>query len=602
MFVGRGTGNGWHAPHQGASQSSRSRPPVLDIMTRNSANRDRVAAPALADAPSDSIHRCMHAVRVIRDYHERTEHHLDRYAVSLGEMDWATQPDPFRRYEGAARHLLPLQAADGTPRYGALFGPPIPAAVVDAASIGRLFQDSLALSAWKEYRGNRWALRVNPSSGNLHPTEAYLLAPAIPGLHDSPTLNHYAPDTHALERRAEIPLALWQTITKNLPSGSFLIGLSSIPWRESWKYGERAYRYCMQDLGHALGALGFAAAALGWRTALLPLADELVAALLGIDDQRGPEAEHPDALLVVHPDADPTAWWARTFALANATVTALRTLQRHGKPAPLSKGHHDWPVIDEAVLATRLLAPPPAALWDRPAVLVPNQPAPPAPDRDGRALFHHRRSAVAMDGHTGTDAATFHATLHRLLDPRSPPLQSLPSRSRVHLLLFVHRVSGLEPGIYCLVRGGQDPEWLRTRMRREFLWERPTGSPADLPLFLLLPIDCRETARTVCCHQHIAANSAFAVAMLAEFASTLDTIGPWAWRLLHWEVGAIGQLLYLEAEALGLRATGIGCFFDSAVHALLGITTEDLRTIYHFTTGGAVDDERLQTIPPYAER
>jgi hypothetical protein len=136
-------------------------------------------------------------------------------------------------------------------------------------------------------------------------------------------------------------------------------------------------------------------------------------------------------------------------------------------------------------------------------------------------------------------------------------------------------------------------------MRAEFLWERPAGVPASLPLFLLVPIDCRQAAREVCCHQEIAANSAFAIAMLAEFAPSLEAIGPRAWRVLHWEAGAIGQLLYLEAEAANLRATGIGCFFDSAAHELLGIKTEDLRSIYHFTVGGGVEDVRLRTEPPY---
>ena len=39
---------------------------------------------------------------VVVAYHERTKHHYHRYAASLGYMDWATQPDPFRRYAGAA--------------------------------------------------------------------------------------------------------------------------------------------------------------------------------------------------------------------------------------------------------------------------------------------------------------------------------------------------------------------------------------------------------------------------------------------------------------------------------------------------------------------
>ena len=34
-------------------------------------------------------------------YHQRTMHYPGRFAASLGYMDWATQPDPFRRYAGA---------------------------------------------------------------------------------------------------------------------------------------------------------------------------------------------------------------------------------------------------------------------------------------------------------------------------------------------------------------------------------------------------------------------------------------------------------------------------------------------------------------------
>ena len=33
---------------------------------------------------------------------------------------------------------------------------------------------ALGLAAWKVIPGDRWALRCNPSSGNLHPTEGYV--------------------------------------------------------------------------------------------------------------------------------------------------------------------------------------------------------------------------------------------------------------------------------------------------------------------------------------------------------------------------------------------------------------------------------------------
>jgi hypothetical protein len=68
---------------------------------------------------------------------------------------------------------------------------------------------------------------------------------------------------------------------------------------------------------------------------------------------------------------------------------------------------------------------------------------------------------------------------------------------------------------------------------------------------------------------------------------------------LHWEAGVLGQVLYLEAEAAGLRGTGMGCYFDDVVHELLGLTGDRFQDLYHFTAGGPVDDRRLTTSPPY---
>ena len=61
----------------------------------------------------------------------------------------------------------------------------------------------------------------------------------------------------------------------------------------------------------------------------------------------------------------------------------------------------------------------------------------------------------------------------------------------------------------------------------------------------------------------------------------------------------IGQVLYLEAEAAGIRSTGIGCFFDDPVHDLFGFKGRKHQTLYHFTVGGPVEDTRLTTLPPY---
>ncbi len=88
--------------------------------------------------------------------------------------------------------------------------------------------------------------------------------------------------------------------------------------------------------------------------------------------------------------------------------------------------------------------------------------------------------------------------------------------------------------------------------------------------------------------------------MLVEFEQSLHTEGPWFYPRLYWETGLVGQVLYLEAEAAGMRSTGIGCFFDDAMHQVLGIRDLSWQSLYHFTVGGAVDDPRLKTLPPYA--
>ncbi len=126
-------------------------------------------------APSDA--------GVLRAYHRASKHHLDRYAPGPGYQDWANQPDPFRVYAGCERVALPLLADRLDVRYADVrAGQLPPPAPIDGPHLGVVFELGLGLAAWKEYGGSRWALRCNPSSGNLHPTEGYLLAPTLPGL------------------------------------------------------------------------------------------------------------------------------------------------------------------------------------------------------------------------------------------------------------------------------------------------------------------------------------------------------------------------------------------------------------------------------------
>src|SRR5688500_8855802 len=140
------------------------------------------------------------AAYTLPDYHERSKHQPNRYAPGPGRLDWANQPNPFRRYEGAPRIELPLLADQLDTRYGALRGGRLPAPhAIDLDSIATLFEVSLGLSAWKAYGETSWALRCNPSSGNLHPTEGYLVRGGVSGI--AAGVYHYVCFDHVLARR-----------------------------------------------------------------------------------------------------------------------------------------------------------------------------------------------------------------------------------------------------------------------------------------------------------------------------------------------------------------------------------------------------------------
>ena len=120
-----------------------------------------------------------------------------------------------------------------------------------------------------------------------------------------------------------------------------------------------------------------------------------------------------------------------------------------------------------------------------------------------------------------------------------------------------------------------------------------------MPFFCLARGDCRSLARRLSCDQDIAADGYFSLGMIADFDASLAAHGASFYRNLFWESGVIGQVLYVEAEAAGARATGIGCFYDDPVHDVLGLRDHAFQSLYHFTVGTAVEDTRLTTEPGY---
>ncbi len=368
-------------------------------------------------------------IRIVREYHGRTKHRLDRYAASPGYMDWENQPNPFRIYSETELIDLFHPGLRSTPTYDDMFLKSPAAATLDAEMVSRIFYHSLALSAWKQApQTSPWSLRINPSSGALYPSEGYLVSGSVPGLIDQPGVFHYTPFRHLLERRCHLSSLQWDGLTDGLPAPCLLIGLTSIYWRESWKYGERAFRYCHHDVGHAIGAIAFSARTLGWETRLLEtIADRELNRILGTHLQKGIEAEHAECLLVLYPTgASPVEKTAITGLSPNHWRTRVPDVEFTGTPNRLSRHHRHWPVIEEVSLATRSE---PADNAIRPVFTSLAGPPPqgliPSRKHAAEQIIRQPRSAVDMDGQTALERTVFYHMLQHTL-PAYFPFNALP--------------------------------------------------------------------------------------------------------------------------------------------------------------------------------
>ncbi len=519
----------------------------------------------------------MNTTATILDYHERTKHHPNRYAASLGYMDWATQPDPFRSYAGSPMVKLPLTFDNPTPLYNDVMSNNIKStSPLTLGSISQLFQFSLGIAAWKCMGSDCWALRCNASSGNLQPTEATIILPPVVDLSEKSVIAHYNVKEHALEILVEFETSYWD----EAPEHSYFVALSSITWREMWKYGERCFRYVNLDLGHALQAVKVSAQTLGHSLSKienLPLTQ--LDQLIGLDQkERYHESEPEIAQTLLHLGAETNSHPDLSKLIADLPK------RYKGTANLLSPSHHPWEAVALAVKAVQIDTQNLPLLKTTPIDYSRSASA-----KEIKEVIIKRRSAQAMDfARTKITNDQFMQLLH------STHKQVDEVRDRVNFVLFVHDVEDLQNGLYFYIRDQEHLRPLKRRTRKDFLWKEITKN-----LYLLEEGDFKTQAKFISCSQEIASDGAFSLGMITEFHAPINQYGAHEYKELYWECGEIGQQLYLEATVLGLSATGIGCYLDDVMHRMLGLEDNTFQTLYHFTIGRAILDTRVSMKEPY---
>ena len=488
-----------------------------------------------------------------REYHESTKHSVESLRRARRVLDWANMPDPFRHYEGAPLLDLPADPpAPGMAALDVLQGAMGTTLATDGPTyLSQLLFYSAAISASKRVpsTGYTYALRVNPSSGNLHPTEFHFATRGLKSWPDG--LYHYRPSSHMAEQRAQ------GEFVANLTDADapIVFVLTSIAWREAWKYGERAYRYCLHDMGHAWQALALAARAIGCETfAAGHFPDDEIAQLCRLNEDEWP-------MLIVA---------LRGTLIPAGEPHGAETIFSAGRANQLSNESIAYPLIDSMHAATKLNADGDGIREAGHASTGSGEirlPLPALAPRSFAEVARTRRSALGFQG--GTLSMSL-PQLSAILDAGAQPFHADFARTRfVQLYLYVHRVDGLAPGVY--------RHW-----------------PESGELEKMQSGDQRVAAAGLSLGQDLAGDACVTFSMIADIDRAARMHGDRGYRYVHFEAGAVGQRLYLAAEALGLRATGIGAFFDDEVHRYLNLVPDQGQVVYHFAIGYPVPDPRLE--------
>jgi SagB-type dehydrogenase family enzyme len=489
-----------------------------------------------------------------REYHELTKHTRESLIRTPHYLDWDNMPNPFRHYDGVA--VLDLPVDPPAPEISALDvleGKAGNTSARDGAEfLSQLMFYSASISASKRVpsSGTTYALRVNPSSGNLHPTEFHFYTR---GLIDWPDgLYHYRPSSHMAEQRAlgDFSGRLGDT------SAPLVFVLSSIVWREAWKYRERAYRYCLHDIGHAWQALVLAARSMGCESfARGNFFDDRVAEEFHLNQDEWP-------MLVVE---------LRGPSVPLTTASSGEMMVFGGQPNRLSEQQVQYPLIEEIHAATKLrMEARDSAAGGNPQPLRCRGirlPTAVSTTCSFGEVARTRRSALDFRG--GREAISFPRLATLLSRTRPPFFADFATDRFIQLYVYMHRVEGLAVGVYRY-------------------W------PEHAELEKIKEGDQRLVAAALSLGQDLAGSACVTFSMIGDFENAARSFGDRGYRYVHFEAGAVGQRMYLAAEALGLRATGVGAFFDDEVNRYLSLTPEFGQVVYHFAVGYPIPDPRLE--------
>jgi SagB-type dehydrogenase family enzyme len=484
------------------------------------------------------------------EFHEATKHSRVTVQASMHYLDLENKPNPFKLYTGAPLQKLPTEFL--RPSLNALVSisgsvsKQRASATMGIDTLAELLFFSAGITRELKVQGRgTFYMRAAPATGALYPIELYAVCRDLEGLKAG--VYHFSPGDFSLSllRSGDWTPALssYAGSRADVSGAPASIILTSIAWRNSWKYQARSYRHWFWDGGVIAANLLATANSAGLRSSVvLGFEDEAVNRLLGLRARQ-------EATIAICPVGIPDA---------AAQPLSGRSSEAPPPPidpafTPLSRSEVDYPEVWEVHEASCL--------------------------RD----FGEVRTWTARPGEQEKEPSPVPVSsgLSYPLDPSLPRADEGPDLSQVILRRGSTRRFSPEPITY--------------EQLSNVLYHSTRGVPLDLPVpgtlldvYLIsnavkdLPSgsyrfhrasgsleqlragEFREMGGYLCLEQPLFTGASAVVFLMTDLARVLRLHGDRGYRAAQFEAGVVAGRMYLTSYAQGVGASGT-TFYDDAV-------------------------------------
>ncbi len=170
---------------------------------------------------------------MLNSYHQNTKHSYNSIRTNPNRVDWNNPPNKFKFY---SKDYKRVSLNSQNENYNFLYL-------------------ICGISAKKSYPSGEYYLRINPSAGALYPNELYFQARNVDGFEDGIYHIEVGTSSAVILQKLENDEGIEEILGLKYSVDGFIFFISSLYFRSSWKYKNRAFRYCLLDAGHLIGCM-----------------------------------------------------------------------------------------------------------------------------------------------------------------------------------------------------------------------------------------------------------------------------------------------------------------------------------------------------------